>query len=114
MSNVTLSIGGRDYTVACDSGEEAHVAALGRLIADKLSAMPGNVALGESRSLLFAALLLADEVNDLRQNPPAPRLAPPPPTPAAAIPEELSQGLEAIAERIENIATHLEHGPPSA
>ena len=96
MSNVTLSIGGRDYTVACDTGEEAHVAALGRLIAEKLAAMPGNVALGESRSLLFAALLLADELNDLRQA----RLAPPPPPPAAAIPEELAQGLEAIAERI--------------
>ena len=32
MSNVTITIGGRDYTVACDSGEEAHVAALGRLM----------------------------------------------------------------------------------
>lgn len=109
MSNVTLSIGGRDYTVACDTGEEAHVAALGRLIAEKLAAMPGNVALGESRSLLFAALLLADELNDLRQKPPTPT-----PPPAAAIPEELAHGLEAIAERIENIAAHLEHGAPSA
>ena len=29
MSNVTLSIGGRSYTVACAEGEESHVLGLG-------------------------------------------------------------------------------------
>ena len=60
MSNVTLKIGGRDYTVACAEGEEGHVRALGAMIADKVAEM-GSSAQGETRQLLFAALLLADQ-----------------------------------------------------
>ena len=57
MSNVTLKIGGRDYTVACAEGEEGHVRALGAMIADKVAEM-GSSAQGETRQLLFAALLV--------------------------------------------------------
>ena len=67
MSNVTLFIGGRNYTVACAEGEEDHVGRLGQLIDSTLETMPHAVAHSETRSLLFAALLLADELNDLRQ-----------------------------------------------
>lgn len=105
MSNVSLMIGGREYTVACAAGEEAHVTSLGSLIAEKLSAMPGHVALSEPRSLLFAALLLADEVHEQRLAPPATE---------APFPAALSEGLEAIAARLENIATHLEQRLTSA
>ena len=59
MSNVTLSIGGRSYTVACAAGEEEHVAGLGRAIDAKIQSM-GAAGTTESRQLLFAALLLAD------------------------------------------------------
>jgi cell division protein ZapA len=109
MSNLTLKIGGFDYTVACADGEEAHVTALGTLIADKLAAMPGNIALSETRALLFAALLLADEVHELRV-----AAATPAPAPGTPSPDELAGGLEAIALRLENIAAHLEQRPTSA
>ena len=66
MSNVTLTIGGRDYTVACAAGEETHVVGLGRLIDGMLDTLPGAVAHSETRSLLFAALLLADELHERR------------------------------------------------
>ena len=59
MSNITLSIGGRAYTVACADGEESHVAGLGRMIDAKVGAMDGVASQNESRALLFAALLLA-------------------------------------------------------
>ena len=36
MSNVTLLIGGRSYSVACAEGEEAHVEGLGQLIDGKI------------------------------------------------------------------------------
>ena len=39
MSNVTLSIGGRSFTVACAEGEEGHVAGLGRMIDSKVGSM---------------------------------------------------------------------------
>jgi cell division protein ZapA len=99
MSNVSLSIGGRSYTVNCDPGEEDHVAELGAMIDSKLSAL-GQAGQNESRMLLFAALLLADEVYELRSG-----KAPEAPAPAASVPPER---LEAIADRLENLATHLE------
>lgn len=98
MSNVSLAIGGRSYTVNCDPGEEDHVAELGAMIDAKLNSL-GQTGQNESRSLLFAALLLADEVYELR----AGNVPPTPLTPGVA-PERL----EAIAGRLENLAQHLE------
>jgi cell division protein ZapA len=96
MSNVSLAIGGRSYTVNCDPGEEDHVAELGAMIDAKLSSL-GQTGQNETRNLLFAALLLADEVYELRAgNAPA--------APPSVSPERL----EAIAGRLENLARHLE------
>jgi cell division protein ZapA len=96
MSNVNLSIGGRSYTVNCAEGEEEHIAELGQIIDGKLSSM-GQAGQNETRSLLFAALLLADEVYELRSGGAAPA--------EPAIPAER---LEGIADRLENLALHLE------
>lgn len=95
MSNVTLQIGGRAYTVACAEGEEAHIQALGGMIADKVRTM-GAAAQSEPRQLLFAALLLADELHEARA------------ALAAAAPDRHAPALEALAARLEIIATHLE------
>ncbi|MGX7952439.1 cell division protein ZapA [Tsuneonella sp. HG249] len=67
MSEVSLQIGGRTYRVACAPGEEAQVKRLGATIADKLAAL-GNPTGPDSQNLLFAALLLADEVHEAREN----------------------------------------------
>jgi cell division protein ZapA len=99
MSNVTLAIGGRTFTVACASGEEDHVAGLGRMISDKITAMGDLSSQSESRMLLFAALLLADELHEATV-----RSAPAAPAPAHGG----AQRLEAIAERLENLAASLE------
>ena len=100
MSNVTLTICGRDYTVACAEGEEAHVTGLGRLIDSKLGAMGNMAGQSESRQLLFAALLLADELHEGG------------PARAAAVPyattDDYADRLEAIAARLETCASHLE------
>lgn len=100
MSNVTLSIGGRAYTVACADGEEAHVAGLGRMIDAKIASMDGAASQNESRALLFAALLLADEVHEARTHRPAAE--------PAAPSEHLAPQLARIAERLENLAARLE------
>lgn len=106
MSNVTLHIGGRAFTVACAHGEEEHIAALGRMIDGKLHTMGGAVGQTETRVLLFAALLLADELHEARHGPGAP--VPPPSAPEPREDPELAESLEAIAERLEKCATHLE------
>ena len=109
MSNVALNIGGRTFTVACAEGEEGHVSGLGRMIDAKLSAMGELSGQSETRMLLFAALLLADEVHDARAQPadePAPPL--PEPAPAPGLPANSAEKLEAIAIRLENLASRLE------
>ena len=60
-----MSIGGRTYRVACGPGEEERVARLGAAINDKLASM-GSLSGNDAQNLLFAALLLADEVHEGR------------------------------------------------
>ena len=97
MSNVNLTIGGREYSVACAAGEEAHVAALGNAIDAKVRTIGTAPGQSETRNLLFAALLLADELDELRGGKAS----------AAAAPD-LAPALEAIATRLENCAAALE------
>lgn len=99
MSNVTLTIGGRHYTVACGEGEEAHIERLGQLIDGKLSALPNMAGQSEPRTLLFAALLLADELHEAQSGKAS---APGNPSPAVA------GSLEALASRLERVADGLE------
>ncbi len=65
MSEVALHIGGRIYRVACAAGEEDRVSRLGATIAEKLDSL-GNPSGPDAQNLLFAALLLADEVQESR------------------------------------------------
>ena len=98
MSNVTLQVGGRGYIVACAAGEEAHVEQLGSLIDGKIRELT-TAGHNEVRLLLFASLLLADELQELKSG-----------KPIAAPTDDGTQAaaLEAIATRLENCATALE------
>ena len=100
MSDVTIRIGGRNYTVACGPGEEARIAALGDMVDGKLTQIPNLSAQSEARMLLYATLLLADELQEAG-NAPAPA-----PSPDAAIAETL----ENLAEKLESLASRLEDG----
>ena len=100
MSNVTLDIAGRKFTVACGPGEEPHIERLGRIIDSKIDGMPGLASQSEARCLLYAALLLADEVHELRSGT----------APADDGPRESQAGeaLERVAETLESLAGRLE------
>lgn len=67
MSTVTLSIGPKSYQVACADGQEAHIEALGAMIAEKYEQLGAARAPLEAQNLLFAALFLADELADARK-----------------------------------------------
>ena len=97
MSNVTLQIGARSYQVTCSAGEEAHVEGLGQMIDGKIREL-GQSGHNEARLLLFAALMLADELHDTRANAAVPAPAGPDHAPA----------LEALAGRLEKYAATLE------
>jgi cell division protein ZapA len=97
MSNITLDIAGRKFTVACGPGEEPHIEKLGRIIDSKIEGMPGLATQSEARCLLYAALLLADEVHELRSG-----TAPPKDSRAAEALERTAETLEELAARLEN------------
>lgn len=106
MSNVKLTIGGRDFTVASANGEESHVEMLGRMIDDRLKRMGSAAGQSETRMLLFAALLLADELHEAHSGPDG---SPPPPPQPAADPK-LQQRIESLAARVEKLAAAIEDG----
>ena len=103
MSNVTLEIAGRKFTVACAEGEEEHIAMLGRVIDSKLAEMPNVASQSEGRALLFAALLLADENYELKQG-----------TPTQSRGPDIAEPLEALAEKLESLAIRLENRPTAS
>ncbi|MXO71640.1 cell division protein ZapA [Alteraurantiacibacter buctensis] len=95
MSNVTLQIGGRRYTIACAPGEEGHIAGLGATINDRLSTIPNVHGQSEARSLLYAALLLADELHEAGKQAPTQQSG-------------AAEPLEKLADRLESLASQLE------
>ncbi len=109
MAQVTVTINGRDYQVACDDGQEAHLTRLGSYVDNRigeLSAAVGQV--GDARLLVMVSLLLADELSDVYSELEVVRTAG---TGASAMlnaEENFSANIEDMAERIENIAERLE------
>lgn len=65
MSEVNISLSGRQYGIVCDPGEESRVRALGQIIDSKLQQLT-NAGSNEMYRLMLAALMLADELEDLR------------------------------------------------
>lgn len=110
MSEVTLQVGGRPYTVSCADGEETHVRQLAAIVDGKLAAMGDNLPPGDAKNLLFAALILADEIVE------ANRATKPARDGTAESQFELTMGrrLESMADRLENIAKTLEGAGQSA
>jgi len=114
MSNVTLSIAGRPYTVACAPGEERHIEDLGRAIDAKLRQVPGMAGQSEARTLLFAALLLADELHELHAAAKAAPVADPAPAAGHENERAAAEALEFVADRLESLADRLETTLPSS
>lgn len=69
MAEVNLSINGRSYGIACDDGQETRVSNLGRYVDERLRDIArAGAASNESHLLVLTALVLADEIYDLRES----------------------------------------------
>jgi cell division protein ZapA len=98
MAEIDVFIAGRTYRVACRDGEEDSLRKAASLVDSKSrEALQGLGTLSEARQLLFASLLLADQMIDDGRTP-EPTL----PDPA------LAERAERIAERLESLAEALE------
>ncbi|MGO8915182.1 MAG: cell division protein ZapA [Stellaceae bacterium] len=105
MAQVTVSINGRAYPVACNEGEEQRIEELGRYIDAKVKHFARELGqIGETRLLVLAALVLADELADAQSDAEGPK-----PGNGAALDEGIAAaGIENLAQRIEAIAARLE------
>ncbi len=100
MAEVDVIIAGRPYRVACRDGEEENLRTAARLVdAKSREAIAGLGTLSEARQLLFAGLLLADQLIEQR-----------PESAAAPAPDpELANRAELLARRLESLADSLEN-----
>lgn len=107
MAQVELKIGGNAYTVACRDGEEGHLTSIASLVDSKATQARQSVGgVSEVRQLLFASLLLADELEEARSKGGAPSSADS--ANATADDAHNAELLEDIAARLESLAARLE------
>ena len=68
MAQVTVTIAGRVYRMACGEGEEAHLESLARAIDAKIDELRGSFGeIGDQRITVMAALTFADELSEARR-----------------------------------------------
>ncbi len=106
MAEVRLAIAGREYIVTCRDGEESRLVELGQMVDTKVREAGGSAGgLNESRQLLFAALLLADQLHEGREQGGASGGV-------GGIQHEtaarMAQSIDKLAERLESFAAGLE------
>ena len=106
MAEVSVTIHGKVYGIACDDGQERRVQELGRYVDTRVREIASaGAATNESHMLVLAALVLADEIFDLKMGPQA----------AADNEERLTQDDERVivdainhlAARIDSVADRL-------
>lgn len=99
MASVEIEIASRRYAIACRDGEEEHLRSVAAIVNRKAREAENALgSLGEARQLLFASLLLADELKEVRGG----NALEPEPDPAVA------EALERLAEKVEGLADRLE------
>ena len=63
MAHVTVTINGRQYRMACEDGQEAHLIRLGQDLERRIQELRGNFGeIGDSRLVVMAALTISDEL----------------------------------------------------
>jgi len=115
VAQVALDINGRRYEVACDDGQEDRLSRVGHFVDQRVRALARAVGpVSETRLLLMASLMLADEMLDVAEGQPPPdglgQTGPAATAPAAdpGAEEAAATALENLAARLERIAVRLD------
>jgi len=104
MPQISVTINGRSYPVACDEGEEERL----RALASDIDGRVGNFArqvgqAGEARLLVLAALVLADELAEANE-----ALRERGGSVASGARSAVAAGVDRLAARVEAVAARLE------
>ncbi len=67
MPQVTVTIAGHTYRMACNEGEEAHLQGLARLVDEKIERLKETFGeIGDQRITIMAAITVADELAEAK------------------------------------------------
>jgi len=109
MAQVSVTIDGRKYRLACNEGEEARLEQLADIIDAKIGELRQTVGeIGDQRLVVMAALTLADNLSEARDTAAAERDRA---AAASARAESIAMSLDALGARLENLAARLAGGP---
>ena len=123
MPDVIIKIGGREFDVACQEGEEHFLKSAAAMLDVEASVLVGQIAhLTESRLLLMSGLMLADktaglddklkiaekQIADLQAEMSALKSADPVKVEVPVIPASVTDSLAEIAARAEAMAASVE------
>jgi cell division protein ZapA len=117
MSQISIAVNGRDYSIVCEDGQERHLTRLAEYIDRRIEELVESVGqIGDARLLLMAGLLIADELSDAYAELAA--LQGEERTDAVAalsesrrqsvIEEAAAASMDAVSKRLESIAARLE------
>jgi cell division protein ZapA len=110
LAHVTIKLNGYSYTVGCEDGQEQHLMAMADQVESRIESIKKlGGSSGEARLLVLTALLLADEIHDMRIEMEALRATAANPTPPPAKSDaETNRRIRKLAVRAEQIAADLE------
>jgi cell division protein ZapA len=104
LAQVDVSVNGQSYRIACEDGQEDRLVDLAAMVDEKVLGLVNQIGqVGSNRLLVMAALIIADELVDLKNE--------------AGSSQELEDNtnqqdtvlaLQEITKRIENIADQVE------
>lgn len=104
MGQVTVSVNGKNYHLACAEGGEEQLRQLAAFIDGKARGLLDQLGhISESRLLLMTALLIADELHDTLEGKTGKGLT------AAMSEEDVSAILDEVSGEIDSIAHRLEN-----
>jgi cell division protein ZapA len=108
MAQVSVTIDGRKYRLACNEGEETRLETLAGLIDGKIGEMRASFGeIGDQRLIVMAAIAVADNMAEARDEAEAERrrLAE-----AEARAQNIASSLDDLGQRLETIAARLAGG----
>ena len=104
MGQVYVDIGGRSYGLSCRDGDEDHLTELANGIAQKAEGLTQSLGqMTEARLLLMSALMVADELHDMRTSKMASWIPP-----GTAENPDVSDRLSQLLVRAERMAATLD------
>jgi cell division protein ZapA len=105
MSQISVTIDGRKYRLACNEGEEARLESLAGLIDEKIGDMRKTFGeIGDQRLVIMAALTLADNLTEAKDEAAAERQRSQDADRRVAA---IASTLDALGSRLESVATRL-------